>query len=71
MTKLEMACVIIGFIMFIGCSPASDDKEDKSSTPIDTSTLIKISRHIMIRMVVTRIVCGLMILLPLYFRYWR
>lgn len=70
MTKLEMACIIIGFIMFIGCSPASD-KEDKSSTPIETSALIKISRHVMIRMVVTRIVCGLMILLPLYFRYWR
>lgn len=64
MTKLEIACIIIGFIMFIGCSPTSDD-EDKSPTPIE------ISRHIMIRMVVTRIVCGFMILLPLYFRYWR
>ena len=65
MTKLEITCIIIGFIMFIGCSPYSVDKEDKSLTPIE------ISRHIMIRMVVTRIICGFMILLPLYFRYWR
>lgn len=65
MTKLEIACIIIGFIMFIGCSPYSGVKEDKSPT------LIEISKHIMIRMVVTRIICGFMILLPLYFRYWR
>lgn len=60
MTKLEIACIVIGFIGFLGCTPSEN---------IPSSGHLSI--HWMIRICITRIVSGLMILLPLYFRYWR
>lgn len=59
MTKLEMACIIIGFIMFF------------NSTEIDGKITDKELKMILTKDIISRVVCGLMILLPLYFRYWR
>ena len=60
MTKLEIACIIIGFIGFFGCT---------SSENVPLSEHISV--HWMIRICITKIVCVFMIFLPLYFRYWR
>ena len=56
MTYLEIACVIIGFIGFLGCVPSKDTYH---------------AIHWLIRICITRIISGCMILLPLYFNYWR
>ena len=59
MTKLEIVCIIIGFIMFF------------NSTEIDGKITDKQLRMILIKDIISRVICGVMILLPLYFRYWR
>lgn len=60
MTKLEFACVIIGFISFLLVSvEIKGDISDKQS------------RHLFLQVVISRVISGLMILLPLYFNYWR
>lgn len=59
MTWLEIICVIIGFIMFF------------NSTKIDGKITDKQLKMILIKDIISRVVSGLIILLPLYFRYWR
>lgn len=59
MSKLEIACIIIGFIMFFNSTSLEGKWPDKSV------------RYFMIKDIISRIICGLMILLPIYFRYWK
>ena len=60
MTKLEIACVICGLLAFL--CPLT-----LNVTPPMTFTDVLVVLAVIIRY----IVCGLMILLPLYFRFWR
>lgn len=59
MSKLEIACVIIGFITLFNSSTVKGN--------ITTREMIAI----MIKETVRIIVSGCMILLPLYFRLWK
>ena len=58
MNKLEIACVIIGFI----CIILNIDFKAKGKTAIICTLISK---------VISDLIFGAMILLPLYFNYWR
>lgn len=58
MTKLEIACVIIGFI----CIILNIDFKVEGKTAIVC---------VLISKVISNLIFGAMILLPLYFNYWR
>lgn len=59
MTKLEMACVIMGLI---GLFCNGGIKAKGSAKSVIAAALISF---------LEMAVCALMVLLPLYFRYWR
>lgn len=58
MNKLEIACVVIGFI----CIILNVDFEVKGKTAIIC---------VLISKVISNLIFGAMIFLPLYFNYWR
>jgi hypothetical protein len=58
MNKLEIACVIIGFI----CIILNIDFKAEGKTAIIC---------VLISKVISNLIFGAMILLPLYFNYWR
>jgi len=58
MNKLEIACVIIGFI----CIIFNIDLKVEGKTAIIC---------VLISKVISNLIFGAMILLPLYFNYWR
>ena len=58
MNKLEIACVIIGFI----CIILNIDVKAEGKTAIICALISK---------VIFNLIFGSMILLPLYFNYWR
>ena len=58
MTKLEIACIIIGFIMMLNSTELKGDFTDKQV------------RYFMLKDIISKIIGGLMVLLPLYFHYW-
>ena len=60
MTKLEIVCVIVGMIGFI--APIRIKVEPPFSFADVLGSLAFLIRYI---------ICGLMVLLPLYFRLWR
>lgn len=60
MTKLEIACVICGLIAFL-CH-----LNIKVTPPVTLADVL-----ITLAVIIRYLVCGLMILLPLYFRFWR
>lgn len=60
MTKIEIACVIIGFILcFFSEGISIKNYDDKSTVKLYLIHFLKIFLYV------------LMILLPLYFNYWR
>ena len=60
MTKLEITCVICGVIAFL--YPLNI----KVTPPVTFADVL-----IVIATIIRYLVCALMILLPLYFRFWR
>ena len=60
MTKVEIACVICGLIAFL--YPFNI----KITPPVTLADVL-----ITLAVIIRYLVCGLMILLPLYFRFWR
>ena len=58
MNKLEIACVVIGFI----CIIFNIDFKTEGKTAIIC---------VLISKVISNLIFGAMILLPLYFNYWR
>ena len=58
MNKLEIACVVIGFI----CIILNIDFKVEGKTAIIC---------VLISKVISNLIVGAMILLPLYFNYWR
>ena len=59
MSILEIICIIIGFIMFFNSTNLEGNWSDKSV------------KYFMVIDIISKIICGLMILLPIYFRYWK
>lgn len=60
MTKLEIACVIIGFISFLFQTDTKLNVKGKTSVVFA-----------MIQIIVGYLISFAMIILPLYFRLWR
>lgn len=59
MTKLEIACIIVGFIGFLTPLKLKLDNQGIADIILVLALLIRY------------LLCGAMILLPLYFNFWR
>lgn len=60
MTRIEIVCVIGGLIAFLY------PLHIKVTSPVTLADVLTI-----LAVIIRYLVCGLMILLPLYFRFWR
>ena len=60
MTKFEIVCVICGIIAFLYPIHL------KVTPPVTLADVL-----ITLAVIIRYLICGLMILLPLYFRFWR
>ena len=60
MTKIEIACVIFGIIGLI------EPLRIKVESPVDIADIL-----LVLTFLLRYVICGLMILLPLYFKLWR
>lgn len=59
MNKFEIACFVCGLILsFLG--GASYEGNDRA-----------VSRLVVVHNIICHIICGLMVVLPLYFNFWR